>query len=92
MKGPRSRGSQLYLVQLAGVAAGLVVMACGPWRAGITVIGVTFLVGAFGRAVVPGDHTGMLQVRGKVFDIGWTALLGVSLVVLAAVIPSQPGG
>ena len=88
--GPRSRGSQFYLLQLAGVAIGLLITAFGPWRAGITVVGVTFVVGAVARIVVPDDHTGMLRVRGKVFDIGWTLLLGVSLIVLAAVIPDQP--
>lgn len=87
---PRSRGSQLYLLQLVGVAVGLAVTVFGPWRIGITVVGATFVVGALARVVVPDDHTGMLRVRGRAFDIGWTALLGVSLIVLAAVIPSQP--
>lgn len=91
MIGPRSRGSQLYLVQLLGVAVGLALIALGPWRTGVTVVGATFLAGAAARAVMPENHTGMLQVRGKVFDIGWTVLLGVSLIVLAAVIPDQAG-
>jgi len=86
---PRSRGSQLYLVQLIGVAVGLALVAFGPWRAGVTTIGVTFLVGAVGRAVVPDDHTGMLRVRGKAFDIAWTTAIGVGLIILAAVIPNQ---
>lgn len=90
MIGPRSRGSQLYLLQLVGVAVGLAILTFGPWRIGLTVVGAAFLGGAAVRAVVPHDHTGMLRVRGKAFDIGWTALLGVSLIVLAAVIPDQP--
>ncbi|MCW2830399.1 MAG: hypothetical protein JWP31_1091 [Aeromicrobium sp.] len=91
MKGPRSRGSQLYLVQLLTVLVGLVLVVAGPWRAGIIAIGLAFVVGALGRSVVPIDHTGMLRVRGKAFDVFWMTTLGVALIALAAVIPGQPG-
>lgn len=91
MKAPRSRGSQLYLLQLVCVAAGLVLVVLDQWRAGIVVIGIAFVVGAFARSVVPIDHTGMLRVRGKVFDMFWMSTLGVALIVLAVLIPSQPG-
>jgi hypothetical protein len=86
---PRSRGSQLYLLQLLTVLIGLGLVVAGSWRAGIVVIGVAFVVGAFARFVVPIDHTGMLRVRGKAFDMFWMTTLGVSLIVLALVIPSQ---
>ena len=62
---PRSRGSQIYLCLLVGVAVGLVLVAVGPWRAGLMTIGVTFVVGALARVVVPHDHVGMLRVRGR---------------------------
>lgn len=88
---PRSRGSQLYLVQLLAVAVGLVLVVTGLWRAGIVVIGVAFVIGALARFVVPIDHTGMLRVRGKAFDMFWMTTLGTALIVLALVIPSQPG-
>lgn len=91
MKLPRSRGSQLYLVQLLAVAVGLVLVAAGPWRTGILVIGVAFVVGALARSVVPPDHTGMLRVRGKAFDMFWMTTLGVALIVLALIVPAQPG-
>ena len=91
MKGPRSRGSQLYLLHLLAVLVGLVLVVVGPWRLGIVVIGGAFIVGALARSVVPIDHTGMLRVRGKAFDVFWTTTLGVALVVLALVIPGQPG-
>lgn len=87
---PRSRGSQIYLVQLAAVVVGLVLVFLGPWRVGMTVIGAAFLLGAVARAAVPLDHTGMLRVRGKIFDIAWMAFLGVALVLLAIVVPPQP--
>ena len=87
---PRSRGSQIYLCVLLGVAVGLVITMFGAWRLGTTVVGAAFATASIARAVVPPSHTGMLQVRGKVFDIFWTGFLGASLIVLAAVIPSQP--
>lgn len=87
---PRSRGSQIYLALLTGVAVGLVLVLVGPWRAGVLVIGLSFVLGALARAVVPQDHLGMLRVRGRTFDITWMATLGVSLSVLALVVPPQP--
>ena len=90
MIGPRSRGSQIYLVHLLAVLAGLVIVAVGPWRTGVIVIGGAFVLTAMARVVVPIDHTGMLRVRGKAFDVFWMSTLGVALVVLAVVIPGQP--
>jgi hypothetical protein len=89
VKAPRSRGSQFYLLQLLAVLVGLVLVAAGQWRVGVTAIGVAFVAGALARSVVPLRHTGMLRVRGKAFDMFWMTTLGVSLVVLAWVIPNQ---
>jgi hypothetical protein len=91
VKLPRSRGSQLYLVQLVVVAAGLVLVAVGQWRPGVVAMGLAFVVGALARSVVPIDHTGMLRVRGKAFDMVWMTTLGVALIVLPLLIPDQPG-
>ena len=91
VKLPRSRGSQFYLVLLLGVAVSLLLIALDAWRLGVSLMGVTFVVGAVARAVVTPDHIGMLRVRGKPFDVVWMTLLGISLVVLAVVIPNQPG-
>ena len=87
---PRSRGSQIYLLLLAGVFVGLMLVVSGPWRAGLLVVGVTFVIAALARVVVPVEHVGMLRVRNKAFDIFWTATLGLSLVVLAIVVPPGP--
>jgi hypothetical protein len=91
VKAPRSRGSQFYLLQLVAVVAGLALIAAGQWRVGVGAIGLAFVTGAFARSVVPIDHTGMLRVRGKAFDIVWMTTLGVALVVLPFLIPNQPG-
>lgn len=84
---PRSRGSQFYLLTLAGVAFGLLFVVFGQWRPGLLIIGGTFIASAAGRLVVPEAHEGMLHVRGRMFDVVWTAFLGVSLVILAAIVP-----
>jgi hypothetical protein len=89
---PRSRGSQIYLLLLLGVLVGLAMVVGGPWREGLMVVGATFVVAALARVVVPADHVGMLRVRSKGFDIFWTATLGVSLFVLALVVPPGPSG
>lgn len=91
MKLPRSRGSQFYLLQLVAVVVGLLLVALGQWRPGVGAIGLAFVAGALARSVVPIDHTGMLRVRGKAFDIVWMTILGVALVVLPVLIPNQPG-
>ncbi|WP_313405327.1 DUF3017 domain-containing protein [Aeromicrobium sp.] len=88
MKLPRSNGSRIYLLHLLAVAVGLALIATGPWRAGVMLIGVSFLVAAAFRTVIPLNHTGMLRVRGKVFDVVWMGFLGASLVVLALIVPS----
>ena len=87
---PRSRGSQIYLLLLIGVFVGLVMVVSGPWRAGLMVVGATFVVASLARVVVSAEHVGMLRVRGKTFDIVWTTTLGVSLILLALLVPPGP--
>jgi predicted neutral ceramidase superfamily lipid hydrolase len=89
---PRSRGSQIYLLLLIGVFVGLLMVVSGPWREGLMVVGITFIVAALARLVVSAEHVGMLRVRSKAFDIFWTTTLGVSLCVLALVVPPGPSG
>nr|WP_256435494.1 DUF3017 domain-containing protein [Aeromicrobium sp. CFBP 8757] len=78
-------------MQLVAVVAGLTLIALGQWRLGVGGIGLAFVAGALARSVVPIDHTGMLRVRGKAFDIVWMTTLGVALLVLPFLIPNQPG-
>jgi len=87
MKLPRSRGSQFYLLTLVGVFIGLLLVSFGLWRIGLSVVGATFVASALGRLAVPEAHKGMLNVRGRGFDVAWTTTLGVSLLILAAVVP-----
>ena len=78
------------LVVLAGVVAGLVVATLGQatWRAGCLLIGASLGVGAVLRLALPSREAGLLQVRGKAFDITLLVLLAVAVIVLAIVVPT----
>ena len=86
---PRSRGSQFYLLRWPGFSSALLMVVSGPWRAGLCVVGGTFVVTALARVVVSAEHDGMLSVRGQAFDVFWTTTLGVSLLISRP--PSCPG-
>ena len=92
LRPPRSRGSRIYLALLVGVVVGLVRVVSGSWRQGLMLVGATFLGSSVARVFVPAEHVGMLRVRSKAFDIFWTTTLGVSLIVLALVVPPGPSG
>lgn len=90
MRVPRSHGSRVYLALVLAVVVALGVVVAGHWRVGVAGIGAVFLVGAVARSVIGIDHVGMLQVRGRLFDITWMTFLGSVLLVLALTIPAQP--
>ncbi|QIK65484.1 DUF3017 domain-containing protein [Nocardioides sp. HDW12B] len=84
---PRTVGGLVYLGVLVATLTGVVVVALGEWRSGLTTIGVAVLVGGMGRLVLPNDNAGMLGIRRKLIDVATLLVLGGSLVVLAAIIP-----
>jgi hypothetical protein len=89
---PSTLGGLVYVVVVLASALGLAVVAFGPWRRGIALIGVALVLGALVRAVL-GDHdAGMLRVRRhRWVDVLMLGCVGVALLVLASVIPNQPG-
>lgn len=89
MRLPRSYGSRLYLAHLVVVAVALVLVAGGWWRLGTVLVGASFTVAAAARIVVSEDQTGMLRVRGKIFDVLWMGFLGTALVVLGLLVPGD---
>jgi hypothetical protein len=88
---PSTFGGLVYLVVVATTVVGLFLVAFGPWRRGIAVVGVGFLFAAGMRLVINEAEAGMLRVRGRWFDVGALAVVGVALIVLASNIPDQPG-
>jgi Protein of unknown function (DUF3017) len=88
---PSTIGGAFYLLVLATVAAGMVLVAVADWRTGIRVVGGTLLVTALVRLLLRARDAGMLAVRHKVLDAAVLVLLGCALIFLAGSIPDQPG-
>ena len=89
---PSTLGGLVYLIVVATCSAGLLVVAFGPWRRGVAVIGLGLLLGAMMRATLSDGDAGMLRVRrNRWFDVLMLAGVGVALISLASVIPNQPG-
>ena len=89
---PSTIGGLVYLLVVASTIAGLLVVAFGPWRRGVAVMGVALVIGALMRASLREPDAGMLRVRrNRWIDVLMLAGVGLALVVLAGVIPNQPG-
>lgn len=88
---PSTFGGLIYLVVVATTVAGLCLVAFGPWRRGIALVGVAFLFASGMRLVINEGEAGMLRVRGRWFDVVALAGVGVALITLATNIPDQPG-
>jgi Protein of unknown function (DUF3017) len=89
---PSTPGGIVYLIVVAITISGLLVTALGPWRRGISVIGAGVLFGALVRALLRDRDAGMLRVRrNRWVDVLMLGGVGTALIVLASVIPNQPG-
>jgi hypothetical protein len=88
---PSTIGGAFYLLVLAVVGAGLVVVLTGEWRTGVRVMGGALLFAALVRLVLRARDAGMLAVRHKALDAAVLVVLGGALIFLAGSIPDQPG-
>lgn len=77
-------------IVLAGVAAGLVIVALSHWRAGTTLIGASVTLGGLLR-LLPQQRVGLLAVRNKALDTVVLLTLGIGIVVLAFLVPPSRG-
>jgi DUF3017 family protein len=73
---------------LGGVVIGLVITAADAYRAGIVLIGVSLLVGAGLRWLVP--SVGMLAVRSRFTDVITYGALGAAIALLALMAQPNP--
>ncbi|SEC55801.1 Protein of unknown function [Nocardioides exalbidus] len=89
---PSTIGGAFYLLVLAVVTVGLVLVFFDEWRTGIRVMGGSLIFAALVRLVLRTRDAGMLAVRHKVLDAFVLILLGGALILLAGSIPDQPGG
>ncbi|HET6153933.1 MAG TPA: DUF3017 domain-containing protein [Marmoricola sp.] len=88
---PSTFGGLIYLVVVATTVVGLCLVAFGPWRRGIALVGIAFLFASGMRLVIAEGEAGMLRVRGRLFDVVALAGVGIALIALATNIPDQPG-
>lgn len=77
-----------YLLVMLGVLAAALLVMFDRWRRGSFVFGAALLVGAVLRAFIPSSRAGLLQVRGKSFDVTVMATVGGVMLWLAASIDS----
>ncbi|WP_132993952.1 DUF3017 domain-containing protein [Gordonia zhaorongruii] len=77
-----------FYVVLALIAIAGVLILLDRWRRGAFVFGSAILVAATIRAVLPTSRVGLLQVRGRAFDVASMAALGASVLWLATSIDS----
>ncbi|CAA9332787.1 MAG: hypothetical protein AVDCRST_MAG72-222 [uncultured Nocardioidaceae bacterium] len=88
---PQTFGGLVYLVITSMALTGLVFVVAGAWRPGVSWMGAGLLVGSAFRLVLPERRAGMLRVRRKAEDVLLLLVAGVALLVLAVVVPNQPG-
>ena len=88
---PQTIGGAVYLIVVATALTGLAITVLGAWRTGVVWMGISLLVGGAARLVLPERKAGMLRVRRKTSDVVMLLLAGIALIVLAVVVPNQPG-
>jgi hypothetical protein len=86
---PSTFGGLIYLVVVLVTVVGLGLVAFGPWRRGVSLVGFALIFAAAMRLVTKEDEAGMLRVRSRWFDVSVLAGVGAALLALAANIPDQ---
>ncbi|BCN45246.1 DUF3017 domain-containing protein [Rhodococcus hoagii] len=66
------------------VAAAFVLVLADRWRRGALVLGGAMVLAALLRAALSPDRVGLLAVRGKGFDVAAMAVVGATIIALAA--------
>ena len=86
---PSTFGGLIYLVVVLVTVVGLGLVAFGPWRRGVSLLGFALIFASAMRLVTKEDEAGMLRVRSRWFDVTVLAAVGAALLALAANIPEQ---
>jgi hypothetical protein len=79
----------LYLIVLAGAAAGMFIVSRGSAYAtrGTAVLGATLLAAALARLVLPNRFAGLLASRRKTSDVLAFAVFGAAVLAVALSLP-----
>jgi Protein of unknown function (DUF3017) len=64
-------------------AAGMALVLTQHWRRGAVLLGVSLLVAAVLRGVVPPERAGLLVIRSRAVDVGCYVVLGAVMIILA---------
>jgi hypothetical protein len=89
LKRPSTSGGLAYLVAAATLVVGLTVVALGPWRTGVVVVGAALSLAFVARAALPDERAGMLRIRRRFVDLTTLAVCAAGMFVLVAAIPSH---
>lgn len=89
LKKPSTTGGIVYLIVLALVFVGLILIVVDAWRTGVTVMGISFAIAFVMRSALPDDRAGMLRVRRRYIDLTTLALCSATFLVLAVIVPSR---
>lgn len=86
---PSTFGGLIYIVVVLTTLVGLALVAVGPWRRGVALVGFALVFASAMRLVTKESEAGMLRVRSRWFDVAVLAGVGVALIALATNIPDQ---
>jgi hypothetical protein len=84
---PRRLRQWPFLGVLAGVVAGLLIVAADRFRLGSALVAMSLVGGAVLRGVLPTPEAGLLVVRSRALDVLALSGLGVGLGLLTIVVP-----
>jgi hypothetical protein len=89
MAGAAERRSEwpLTLCCLVGLA-GLVVLTFNDWREGVLIFAGGVLLAGLLRAVLSDDASGLLRVRGRMFDVMLLLGVGAAILLLGLIVPN----
>jgi hypothetical protein len=73
------------------VLVGLALVGQDHWRRGLLLAGAGLLAAAVLRLVLPARLSGLLVVRGRLFDVVVLSALGLAVLVLTSSVPLPPG-
>jgi hypothetical protein len=86
---PSTTGGLVYLVVAGALVVGLAIVAAGPWRTGVSVMGAALAVAFVARAVLPDERAGMLRIRRRFVDLTTLAVCSAGMFALVAAIPNH---
>ena len=86
---PSTTGGLVYLVVAGTLVVGLGIVAAGPWRTGVSVMGAALAVAFVARALLPDERAGMLRIRRRFVDLTTLAVCAAGMFALVAAIPSH---